>query len=108
MAVPHFGGFAVAMLIDGRVLIVGGRVGEDTIDTASAELFDPATDSFTKTAGSLPAPRHWAAAATLDDGRVLIVGGYGMDAIQEADDSGSPVTWGEHVTDEQYGAAPAS
>ena len=27
-------------------------------------------------------------------------------AIQEADDSGSPVTWGEHVTDEQYAAAP--
>jgi quercetin dioxygenase-like cupin family protein len=26
-------------------------------------------------------------------------------AMQEADDSGSPVTWGEHVTDEQY--APA-
>jgi len=23
-------------------------------------------------------------------------------AIQEADDSGSPVTWGEHVTDEEY------
>jgi quercetin dioxygenase-like cupin family protein len=29
-------------------------------------------------------------------------------AIQEADDSGSPVTWGTHVTDEQYSAAPAS
>ncbi len=29
-------------------------------------------------------------------------------AMQEADDSGSPVTWGEHVTDEQYGAAPAA
>ena len=26
-------------------------------------------------------------------------------AIQEVDDSGSPVTWGEHVTDEEYGAA---
>jgi hypothetical protein len=26
-------------------------------------------------------------------------------AIQEADDSGSPVTWGEHVTDEEYGAS---
>ena len=25
-------------------------------------------------------------------------------AIQEADESGSPVTWGEHVTDEQYTA----
>ncbi|MDQ2654273.1 MAG: cupin domain-containing protein [Chloroflexota bacterium] len=24
-------------------------------------------------------------------------------AIQEADDSGSPVTWGRHVTDEEYG-----
>src|SRR5437764_8352216 len=29
-------------------------------------------------------------------------------AIQEADESGSPVTWGEHVTDDQYNAAPAS
>jgi hypothetical protein len=26
-------------------------------------------------------------------------------AIQEADDSGSPVTWGDHVTDEQYNAS---
>jgi quercetin dioxygenase-like cupin family protein len=25
-------------------------------------------------------------------------------AIQESDDSGSPVVWGEHVTDEEYGA----
>jgi quercetin dioxygenase-like cupin family protein len=24
-------------------------------------------------------------------------------AMQEADDSGSPVTWGRHVTDEEYG-----
>jgi quercetin dioxygenase-like cupin family protein len=29
-------------------------------------------------------------------------------AMQEADDDGSPVTWGEHVTDEEYGAAPAT
>jgi quercetin dioxygenase-like cupin family protein len=28
-------------------------------------------------------------------------------AMQEVDDSGSPVTWGEHVGDEEYGAAPA-
>ena len=25
-------------------------------------------------------------------------------AIQEADESGSPVSWGRHVTDEEYGA----
>ncbi len=29
-------------------------------------------------------------------------------AMQEVDDTGSPVTWGEHVTDEEYNAAPAS
>jgi hypothetical protein len=29
-------------------------------------------------------------------------------AIQEADENGSPVTWGEHVTDEQYNATPAA
>ena len=28
-------------------------------------------------------------------------------AMQEADESGRVVTWGEHVTDEQYGAAGA-
>ncbi|HEX3317153.1 MAG TPA: cupin domain-containing protein [Solirubrobacteraceae bacterium] len=27
-------------------------------------------------------------------------------AMQDVDDEGSPVTWGEHVTDEEYGAAP--
>ena len=27
-------------------------------------------------------------------------------AMQEADDSGSPVTWGQHVTDEEYGQQP--
>jgi quercetin dioxygenase-like cupin family protein len=27
-------------------------------------------------------------------------------AMQEADDSGSPVTWGRHVTDEEYGQQP--
>jgi len=28
-------------------------------------------------------------------------------AIQEADDGGSPVTWGEHVSDEECGSPPA-
>ena len=27
-------------------------------------------------------------------------------AIQEADDSGNPVTWGQHVTDEEYNPNP--
>ena len=29
-------------------------------------------------------------------------------AVHEADDGGSPVAWGEHVSDEEYGAVPAS
>lgn len=29
-------------------------------------------------------------------------------AIQEVDESGSPVTWGEHVTDAEYEATPGS
>jgi quercetin dioxygenase-like cupin family protein len=28
-------------------------------------------------------------------------------AMLEVDDEGNPATWGEHVTDEEYGAAPA-
>jgi quercetin dioxygenase-like cupin family protein len=28
-------------------------------------------------------------------------------AMQEVDGGGSPVTWGEHVTDEEYNAAPS-
>ena len=29
-------------------------------------------------------------------------------AMQQNDESGSPVSWGEHVTDEQYAAAPST
>jgi quercetin dioxygenase-like cupin family protein len=29
-------------------------------------------------------------------------------AMQEVDESGSPVTWGEHVTDDEHSAQPAS
>jgi quercetin dioxygenase-like cupin family protein len=29
-------------------------------------------------------------------------------AMQQTDEEGSAVTWGEHVTDEQYGTAPAA
>jgi hypothetical protein len=29
-------------------------------------------------------------------------------AMQQNDDSGNPVTWGEHVSDEHYGAGRAA
>jgi hypothetical protein len=74
----------VTALADGRVLIVGGQYeiydskaeyGSKTITTASAELYDPATETFIST-GALAAPRYSHTATLLFDGRVLIAGGY--------------------------------
>ena len=47
-----------------------------------------------------PGEDHWHSAAP---NRLMV-----HVAIQEADESGSPVTWGEHVSDEEYAAAPAT
>jgi quercetin dioxygenase-like cupin family protein len=47
-----------------------------------------------------PGEDHWHGAAP---NRLMV-----HVAIQEADESGSPVTWGEHVSDEEYAAAPAT
>lgn len=45
-----------------------------------------------------PDERHWHDAAP---NRFMV-----HIAIQQADDQGKVVTWGDHVTDEEYGAAP--
>jgi quercetin dioxygenase-like cupin family protein len=47
-----------------------------------------------------PGENHWHGATTT---RFMT-----HTAIQEADETGSPVTWGEHVTDEQYDPAPGT
>ncbi len=67
-------------LADGRVLVVGGITHESKegqnrfVALASAELFDPKTNSW-KPAGRLADARNGHTATLLDDGRVLIVGG---------------------------------
>jgi hypothetical protein len=61
------------LLPDGRVLVAGGR-DVDLLDWKSAELFDPATGTFTTT-GSLNIGRLDHTATLLPDGRVLVVGG---------------------------------
>jgi subtilase family serine protease len=65
-------GATATVLQDGRVLIVGGHDGANTV--AVAEVFDPATDSFTMT-GTLADGRTAHIAVRLQDGRVLIAGG---------------------------------
>jgi len=64
------------LLADGRVLIVGGGDGESAGRRAltSAEIFDPASASFTTT-GSLTQRRYKHGAVALPSGDVLIIGG---------------------------------
>src|SRR5438309_238435 len=65
-------GATATTLQDGRVLIVGGYDGANTV--AFAELYDPGSATFT-TAGSLIIGRTAHVATLLTDGRVLIAGG---------------------------------
>jgi|GEM_PF-1121379 len=65
---------SATLLADGRVLVVGGRTGVDLTATATAEVFDPATDTFTAT-DEMRVGRARHAAELLQDGRVLVMGG---------------------------------
>ena len=67
--------FTATRLADGRVLLVGGLSLKKRGTLATAEWYDPATDSFTVTPGTLSEDRFGQASALLPDGRVLIVGG---------------------------------
>ena len=65
------------LLADGRVLLVGssGIAAHGTDDSGTAEIYDPAVDSFSLTAGEIDPPRGAHGATLLADGRVLVFGG---------------------------------
>jgi len=69
---------SATMLLDGKVLLAGGTVGdpaaEDEEASFTAELYDPATNTFSRT-GSMASARILHTATLLGDGAVLVVGG---------------------------------
>ncbi len=78
-------GAAAVKLNDGRVLIVGGKSGRmmtsrlrniaSLTPLNSAEIYDPESGAFLRT-GDMSAPHYLATATMLDDGKVLVVGGF--------------------------------
>jgi hypothetical protein len=83
MGTPRYTAVA-APLKDGRVLVAGGFYDDGGGDhyLASAEAFNPATNSFSSAGiGALSVPRRGAVAAPLPDGRVLVAGGFYNDGV---------------------------
>jgi len=67
-------GGPLVTLPSGKVLLAGGR-DLSVQATNETELFDPQSGAWT-VAASMHMPRHLATATLLQDGRVLVVGGY--------------------------------
>jgi hypothetical protein len=80
-------GCTATLLNDGTVLIAGGRDAENVFEAFplnNAELFNPATGTFTAT-GAMTDFRYGHTAALLNSGEVLLAGGINGNALQDAE-----------------------
>jgi hypothetical protein len=103
---------SATLLPDGHVLIAGGRVSgvqdyRGTV-TATGELFDPVTGTFSPT-GNMTRPRVWHTATALPTGKVLIVGGDSAAGDERSAELYDPATGAFTRTGDtvraQYGAS---
>jgi len=76
-----------ASLPGGRALVAAGRDKDASVETKRALIFDPATNSLSSSGiGNLNVAREEAGATELQDGRVLVAGGWdGSDGIANAE-----------------------
>jgi len=82
--------YATATLLsNGKVLVAAGYNG--SIVLSSAELFDPASESFA-TSGSLATPRQFHAATLLAGGQVLVTGGSNLSTTTATAERFDPAT----------------
>lgn len=87
------------LLLDGKVLIVGGQDGSSILSTA--EIYDPATGTFALT-GSMTRARTAHSATLLPNGRVLIAGGRGPLGSTKSGGCPLPSSCGELTSAEIY------
>jgi len=83
ITVPGWGPSTATLLPDGRVLAAAGCCGSNGRVNKVAEIYDPATGTWSQT-GSMNIARDGAQAVLLPDGLVLVAGGfndfYGMNS----------------------------
>jgi hypothetical protein len=91
-------GHVAVLLLDGRVLALGGPI-ETITPSNAAELYDPDTGGWAAT-GSMLAPRFEFTATVLLDGKILVAGGEGLLTSAELYDplSGTWTTTGAMAT----------
>src|SRR5262249_39807977 len=86
-------GHTATLLGNGKVLVAGGDVGGQFLD--SAEVYDPITGAWALTANRMPNAREDHTATLLPNGKVLVTGGRNTSGIIRACDiyDPAPSSW---------------